>query len=72
MLLKITFVLFITLFTATGCVNTNQASSGDDIDKDLIVLAHGLGRSDWAMWKLAQRLEQAGYKVCSLDYATIG
>ena len=47
MLLKITFVLFITLFTATGCVNTNQASSGDDIDKDLIVLAHGLGRSQY-------------------------
>lgn len=37
-----------------------------------MVLAHGLGRSDWAMWRFAKRLEAANFDVCLLDYDTLG
>ena len=39
---------------------------------ELVVLAHGLGRSDWAMRYFAQQLKRAHYKVCSLNYASLG
>ena len=39
---------------------------------EVVVLAHGLGRSDFAMWRLNARLKEEGYLVCTLDYSTIG
>ncbi|WP_252730462.1 alpha/beta fold hydrolase [Colwellia sp. E2M01] len=55
-----------------GCANSDVHTATYQPDDELVVLAHGLGRSDWAMWRFAQRLENANYKVCRLDYATIG
>jgi pimeloyl-ACP methyl ester carboxylesterase len=37
---------------------------------EAVVLLHGLGRSERAMRPLARSLEQAGYKVCNLGYAS--
>ncbi|MGY0578442.1 MAG: alpha/beta fold hydrolase [Paraglaciecola chathamensis] len=55
-----------------GCANSKTDVLIYEPDDELVVLAHGLGRSGWAMWRLAQRLEDAQYKVCRLDYATFG
>lgn len=38
---------------------------------ETVLLLHGLGRSKSAMWRLAERLEGAGFKVHRLDYRSI-
>lgn len=65
-------IVLLTLLLVTGCANSGVKSSSYQDDTELVVLAHGLGRSDLAMWRLEQRLEDANYRVCALDYATIG
>ncbi|WP_409439940.1 lipase family alpha/beta hydrolase [Psychromonas sp. GE-S-Ul-11] len=65
-------IVLLTLLLVTGCANSEVKYTSYQLDKELVVLAHGLGRSDWAMWRLEQRLEDANYRVCTLDYATIG
>ena len=39
--------------------------------QEIIVLLHGLGRSNIAMWRLAGRLEDAGYEVHQVGYSSI-
>lgn len=39
--------------------------------KETVVLLHGLGRSNTAMWRLAWRLENAGYEVHRVGYRSI-
>jgi triacylglycerol esterase/lipase EstA (alpha/beta hydrolase family) len=65
-------IMLVTLFQVTGCATSKDNANSYKPYDEVVVLAHGLGRSDWAMWKFAQRLEDANYKVCRLDYATIG
>lgn len=63
------FGLFI--IASLGCSVINVQPSAADmkaIDKELVVLMHGLGRSNTAMWKLASRLEDAGYFVVRVGY----
>lgn len=60
-----TFKIIVSFAAQTNALTHEQG-------KELVVLAHGLGRSDRAMWRFAQRLENVGYKVCSLDYSSIG
>ena len=62
------FAVIITL-VLTACVNIAQSVIAKG---ELVVLSHGLGRSDSAMWRLEDKLEQAGFEVCSIDYDTIG
>ena len=40
-------------------------------DRETVVLIHGLGRSNMAMWPLAWRLEQAGYTVKRVGYDSL-
>ncbi|WP_228768493.1 DUF7379 domain-containing protein [Shewanella sp. TC10] len=65
-------VIFLILMQISGCTSLEVNSSTYQDDKELVVLAHGLGRSEGAMWKLEQRLEEANFNVCTLDYDTIG
>lgn len=53
----------------SACVNLVQSALPKG---ELVVLSHGLGRSDTAMWRIEDKLEQAGFEVCSIDYDTIG
>ncbi|WP_031290008.1 esterase/lipase family protein [Pseudoalteromonas agarivorans] len=62
----------ILLLSLTGCKSTNNPPVQYKPDDELVVLAHGLGRSDWAMRYFAQQLKHAHYKVCSLNYASLG
>ncbi|MEW8525614.1 MAG: alpha/beta hydrolase family protein [Candidatus Thiodiazotropha endolucinida] len=39
--------------------------------KEVVVLLHGLGRSNIAMWRLAGRLEDAGFDVQRVGYSSI-
>ncbi len=39
--------------------------------RDKIVLVHGLGRSERAMWLLAVRLEKQGFEVHRIDYNSV-
>ncbi len=55
-----------------ACVNIAYDQNNLKQDDELVVLAHGLARSGNAMWKLAGRIEEAGYHVCVIDYSTIG
>ncbi|MFT2091590.1 alpha/beta fold hydrolase [Paraglaciecola sp. 2405UD69-4] len=65
--------LILAMLTLTmGCSHLNAEPVEYQASDELVVLAHGLGRSDWAMWRLAQRFENANYKVCRLDYSTLG
>lgn len=70
---KIIVVMALLLFSGVAaCAGPEENAAAPDAGDELVVLAHGLGRSDWSMWMFAYRLESAGYKVCSLDYPTIG
>lgn len=40
-------------------------------NKEIIVLLHGLGRSNASMWLLASRLEDAGYYVQRVEYSSL-
>lgn len=70
-MLKVKYVFFaiLTSLVLTACVNIVQSVLPKG---ELVVLSHGLGRSDTAMWRLEDKLEQAGFEVCSIDYDTIG
>ena len=62
------------LFTLSLLGLLTACSSQPEItdDSDVVVLAHGLGRSSHAMWKMQDNLEQAGFAVCTINYSTIG
>ncbi|WP_254700658.1 hypothetical protein [Paraglaciecola mesophila] len=50
-------VILCVVLHLVGCANSKTEAQLYQPDDELVVLAHGLGRSDWAMWRLAQRLE---------------
>ncbi|NOH51704.1 alpha/beta hydrolase [Vibrio coralliilyticus] len=60
--------LFILTSLLLGCTSTPMYSP----DTPLVVVAHGLGRSDFAMRGLKNSLADAGYAVCRLNYSSIG
>ncbi|MDN3680273.1 alpha/beta fold hydrolase [Vibrio tapetis subsp. quintayensis] len=60
------------ILISVGCANVSNDQTNLKQGDELVVLAHGLARSGSAMWKLAQRIEEAGYHVCVIDYSTIG
>ena len=65
-------IMLLVIMQITACSSFEVSSNSFQNDKELVVLAHGLGRSKLAMWRLEQRLEAANYNVCTLDYKTIG
>ena len=44
----------------------------DAADRETVVLLHGLGRSEAAMWLLASRIEAAGFDVVRIGYDSLG
>lgn len=56
----------------SGCGPVNTVATPTDDAAETVVLLHGLGRSPRAMSRLAVRLEEAGYRVESLGYSSIG
>ena len=57
------------LVLATAFVLTPaHAADSDTASAEVVVLLHGLGRNNTAMWRLAGRLEDAGYDVHRVGY----
>lgn len=65
-------VILLILSQVIGCTSSYANSSSYQPTDEVVVLAHGLGRGETAMWRFAKKLESANYKVCRLDYSTIG
>jgi pimeloyl-ACP methyl ester carboxylesterase len=65
-------LLFIAFIFLTACAGLNTSipilPSGE---KEVVYLLHGLGRSRFAMWVLASRLEDAGFLVNNIGYSSI-
>ena len=67
-----TAALLILLLLSHTFSDATQASDGpSNQPKDKVVLVHGLGRSEKAMWLLAVRLEKQGFDVHRIDYDSI-
>ncbi|MBW9271238.1 MAG: alpha/beta hydrolase [Candidatus Thiodiazotropha sp. (ex. Lucinisca nassula)] len=49
----------------------NPAESSESGEKEVVVLLHGLARSNMAMWRLKQRLEEADFHVETIGYASL-
>ncbi|MEW8051215.1 MAG: alpha/beta fold hydrolase, partial [Candidatus Thiodiazotropha sp.] len=49
----------------------NIFNSGDPEHKEIVVLLHGLARSNAAMWLLNMRLKHAGYHVETVGYRSL-
>ena len=66
---KLLFIAFIFLTACAGVNNSIPISSSGE--KEVVYLLHGLGRSRFAMWVLASRLEDAGFLVNNIGYSSI-
>ena len=71
------FLYMISAVMFFGAVQLSHAnacwiSDDDSVNKETVVVIHGLGRSNSAMWLLASRLEDAGYFVKRVGYRSFG
>jgi hypothetical protein len=48
------------------------AAARDPTEAETVVLLHGLGRSEAAMWLLASRIEAAGFDAVRIGYDSLG
>jgi pimeloyl-ACP methyl ester carboxylesterase len=65
------FALFSCL--SSGCAPLTEAkdAQGAGNKSETVVLLHGFGRSNTAMWLLARRLQSAGYNVVRVGYDSL-
>jgi pimeloyl-ACP methyl ester carboxylesterase len=61
-------ILFVLILFLTSCASTSHTISSSSDDNEAVYLLHGLGRSSFAMWMMASRLEDAGFLVENIDY----
>ena len=64
-------ILIIQLVGCTTAGADTAAKMNLDGSKELVVLLHGLARSKTAMWRLASRIEEAGYAVARIGYRSL-
>lgn len=66
-------ILIISLIAIYLSVSQAQIAlnSGDPGEKDIVVLMHGLARSNAAMWLLNLRLKKAGFHVKTVGYRSL-
>lgn len=67
-------VITIILLTLVGFITANAFIADNDEaagNKEIIVLLHGLGRSNTSMWLLASRLEDVGFHVQRVGYSSL-
>ncbi len=66
-----TYIIILLLFTS-GHVYAQEQSAPVNLEaKEIVVLLHGLARSNIAMWRLKMRLEDAGYHVEQVGYRSL-
>ncbi len=57
--------------TAWMVDNQTADNPGANDGRDIVVVVHGLGRSKIAMWLIAARLEEAGFRVARVGYRSL-
>ncbi len=67
MILVLSFGIAMSCTPLTGPTGTTDATQSFET----VVLLHGFGRSNTAMWLLAKRLKDAGYKVKRVGYDSL-
>jgi pimeloyl-ACP methyl ester carboxylesterase len=71
-LFSLVSIVLLLVFVVVTIVNAFFTYSDEVPDnKEIIVLLHGLGRSNTSMWLLASRLEDAGYHVQRVGYSSL-
>jgi pimeloyl-ACP methyl ester carboxylesterase len=68
LLLISTLVLLLTCQAGLAGPGSPEAQA---TDREVVVLLHGLGRNNMAMWRLAHRLEDAGFHVERVGYSSL-
>lgn len=66
------FVLILAGLGVSTCAAERTSAARDAADRETVVLLHGLGRSESAMWFLASRIEAAGFDVVRIGYDSLG
>lgn len=69
-MLKTIVIAFAALITIPPIFAGQTSSKPIDANAEVVVLIHGLGRSNTAMWRMAERLEEAGYRVKRVGYSS--
>ncbi len=68
LIFTIMLLSLVVLTAANAFLTHNDEVPGN---KKIVVLLHGLGRSNTSMWLLASRLEDAGYYVQRVEYSSL-
>lgn len=66
------FVLILAAMGLSNCSGGRTSDARHASDREMVVLLHGLGRSEAAMWLLASRIEAAGFDVVRIGYDSLG
>ena len=71
-ILAVTFFVAFTMWqgSTTALAGERETRAVND-DREIVVVLHGLGRSRAAMWMLAWRFEQAGFRVENFGYQSM-
>lgn len=71
-LLSIFIAILILISIGFASINYFFDSNNDDPgSKEIVVLLHGLGRTNASMWLLSSRLKEAGYHVQRVGYSSL-
>jgi pimeloyl-ACP methyl ester carboxylesterase len=66
------FCLIMVVVGVSTCAGERTSDAHHLTDRETVVLLHGLGRSEAAMWLLASRIEAAGFDVVRIGYHSLG
>jgi len=71
--IRLTIILLLFAGIASSCTPFKEPTREQSSTEagETVVLLHGFGRSNTAMWLLARRLEDAGYKVERVGYNSL-
>ena len=64
--IKYTLTLFFIFYT--GCGFTQSVNNKTNMDREAVILLHGLARTSTSMNKMQEALEDEGFKTCNIDY----
>ena len=64
-------IVFLFLVACDTGVAAPDVAPEEANEREMVVLLHGLGRSNTAMWLLAHRLENAGFQVQRVGYSSL-
>jgi pimeloyl-ACP methyl ester carboxylesterase len=66
---QMVFFVAIVLFIGCSGIRPNRAAAPGQ--KDLVIVLHGLGSTKGAMWLLGERIQNAGFRVKTIGYASL-